>query len=436
MDFPSSESKSMEHNDATAPSDCARFPAETEEEALFSWLITAGMEKTNVEELLQRLCERLGDIGVNLVRGNVALTTLHPQVSSFMYTWKHSEGIVSNTRFLHTDDPGEGWFASPFFYMLGNNMDFMHRKLDTAENLDFPILVEFRNQGMTDWFGQLFDFGWGLKDARREADFGLITSWTSAAPGGFTERDFSILRKAIPLFALAVKAIASFEVAATVLETYVGKDTAREILSGQIVRGAARSINAVLIFADLKGFTNLVESVAHDEIVPTLDQYLERMADPVTELGGEVLKFMGDGMLATFALKEGQEAEACKMALQATRLMMCRIASLNTEREQKGLLTMELDVALHVGEVMYGNVGSSDRLDFTVVGPAVNEVSRMEGLCDALSTHVLLSDEFVSHATDCQEHFDTAGLHSLRGVRKPKQLFKLKPNSMYQELCD
>ena len=421
----------MEPTDISTISSCSHFPSDTEEEELFAWLIDAGMQRISVEDLLSRLSERLVKLGVNLGRANIALTTLHPQVSAFMYTWKDGEGLVTNTSLLHSEEPGEGWFSSPFFYMLGNNIKFMHRKLETDGDLDFPVFVDFKEQGLTDWFGQIFDFGWGARDHKREVDFGLITSWASSVEGGFTDRDFAILRRAVPLFALAVKGISSFEVARTVLETYVGRETAREVMSGQIVRGKARSINAVLLFADLKGFTKLTDAIRQEDIVSTLDQYLERMADPVTDFGGEVLKFMGDGMLATFSLEDGNEADICKTALMATQKMMSGIEALNIRRESIGEPTMGLDVALHVGEVMYGNVGSSSRLDFTVVGPAVNEVSRMESLCDALSTNVLLSGEFAKHAVHCQEHFETAGLHSLRGVRTPKQLFKLKVCSEY-----
>ncbi len=421
----------MKQTEISNISNCAHFPPTNKEEELLSWLIAAGMQQMTIENLLKELCERLVELDVNLVRGNIAMTTLHPQVSAFMYTWKDKLGIVSNTQFLHTDEPGEGWFASPFFYMLGKGINFMHRKLDADANLDFPILVEFRNEGITDWFCQLFDFGWGGSSRRLDKDFGLITSWASGRPGGFTDRDFSILRRAIPLFALAVKGIASFEVAGTVLETYVGQETAREVLSGGMVRGAARSINAVLVFADLKGFTKLVDSVPHDEIVSTLDQYLERMADPITDLGGEVLKFMGDGMLATFELKEGGDADICRTALLATQMMMENIERLNDKRRQKGLPTVQLDAALHIGDVMYGNVGSSRRLDFTVVGPAVNEVSRMEALCDALQTNIVLSGEFVAQALHCQSHFESAGQHVLRGVRQSKEMFKLKGSSSY-----
>ncbi len=412
---------------------CEHFPANSPEEELFSWLICAGMGNYTPDNLLREFCERLGEVGVNLHRGNIAVTTIHPQVSAFMYTWRHQKGLITNTRHLHSDEPGEGWFSSPFFHMIGNQVDFMHRHLEGNNNLDFPVLEEFRQEGLTDWFSQLFDFGWGNSMGEWDDPSGMITSWASAHPGGFTKRDFDILRRAIPLFALAVKAVASFQVAETVLETYIGKTTAREVLAGQIQRGTSKTISSVLLFADLRGFTRLADNVGGEDLVGILDQYLERMADPVAQFGGEVLKFIGDGMLATFPLEPGQEAEICRNSLMATQSIMTLIKNLNQRRRAEGAPVMELDVALHIGNVMYGNVGSESRLDFTVVGSAVNEVSRMESKCGELETSIILSDEFVSEALYCRDQFISVGEHRLRGVRTPKKLYSLKEGSVYLE---
>ena len=415
----------------TSPNACDHFPPENEEEALFSWLISSGMGNASVVQLLEEFCERLAELGVSVCRGNVAVTTIHPQVSAFMYTWRKGEGIITNTQHLHSEEPGEGWFASPFFYMLGNNMNFMHRPLEGDVEIDFPVLAEFKNEGMTDWFSQLFDFGWELQDNPMDNSAGMITSWASDAPGGFSTRDFGILRKAIPLFALAIKAVASFEVASTVLETYVGRITAREVLAGQIHRGQSKTVSSVLLFADLRGFTNLADNVGREDLVSILDQYLERMADPVAEYGGEVLKFMGDGMLATFPLMGQAEADTCRSALMATQNIFTRIQNLNEKRRAAGAPVMELDIALHIGDVMYGNVGSADRLDFTVVGSAVNEVSRMESKCGDLDTPIILSGDFVEKAVYCRSHFVPLGEHVLRGIRTPKALYSLKESSAY-----
>ncbi len=414
---------------------CTHFPPRTREEELFSWLIDVGMEGMTADRLIAELCERLNALGINLARGNIALSTIHPQVSAFMYTWRKDEGIVVNTNVLHSEEPGEGWFASPFFFMLNNGVSFMHRPLEDNDNLDFPVLVEFKEQGMTDWFSQIFDFGWGFQDEWRDKSSGLITSWASNSPGGFTKEEFGLLKRAIPLFALAMKSIASFDAAETVLRTYVGRGTSRKVLAGEIKRGSSRAIDAVLVFADLRGFTKLSDEVETEDIVGTLDQYLERMAEPIEDAGGEVLKFMGDGMLATFPMTDQEGADQCEIALITSLKMISGVKELNLERQSKGLPTMELDVALHVGEVMYGNVGSKNRLDFTVVGPAVNEVSRIESLCDKLKTDMLISGEFVKAANHHYQHLESIGFHSLRGVRTPKELFKVKDCAAFVNSC-
>lgn len=399
------------------------FPAENTEEQLFSWLIDRGMSGVAVRDLFTEFCEKLVEAGVRLKRGNIALSAIHPQVSAFMYTWRRGEGLVLNTNVLHTDMPGEGWFASPFFFMLTNNINFLHRKLRGDHELDFPVLVEFRDEGMTDWFCQIFDFGWDFDNLQNNA--GLITSWASDRPEGFTEEEYTILGRSIPLFALAAKSLASFRTARSVLETYIGKETSRKVLSGQVRRGSVDSINAVLIFADLKGFTRLSDTMPQDELVEMLDMYLDQMASPVEQAGGEILKFIGDGMLATFELNGDDPAQICERALSTTETMHAGVAALNLSRVEEEKPTMALDIAVHIGDVMYGNVGSETRLDFTVIGPAVNEVNRMEALCDDLKTNLIVSGEFVKAATSCAHRLKPCGFHQLRGVREPIELFSL-----------
>lgn len=402
---------------------CRHFPAENAQEALLSWVIDKGMTDTTVRDLFTEFSERLVDVGVKLKRSNIALSAIHPQVSAFMYTWRRGDGLITNTNFLHSDVPGEGWFASPFFFMLNNNINFLHRRLENRDELDFPVLVEFQEEGMTDWFCQIFDFGWDFNNDRNNA--GLITSWASDRPGGFSAEEYAILQKAIPLFALAAKSIASFRTARSVLETYIGRETARKVLSGQVRRGSVDSINAVLVFADLRGFTALSDTMPQEELVDMLDQYLDQMASPVESAGGEILKFIGDGMLATFELKDEESHRICESALAAAEEMKEGVQTLNKRRIEAGEPTMDLDIAIHIGDVMYGNVGSETRLDFTVIGPAVNEVSRIEAFCDDLETDIIVSGEFVKAASSCASRLHTCGFHVLRGVREPIELFTL-----------
>ena len=405
---------------------CGHFRPEDAQEELFSWLINAGLSGSRVRDLFTEFCERLIGEGVMLKRASITHSAIHPQVSAFMYTWRRGEGLVTNTNFLHTDVPGEGWFASPFFYMLTNNITYLHRPLEEGSNLDFPVLVEFRDDGMTDWFSQAFEFGWGFENERLEHSAGVITSWASDRPGGFSEEEFRILGRFIPVFGLAVKGIASFRTARSVLETYIGRGTAGKVLSGQIRRGSVDSINAVLIHADLKGFTSLSDTMPQEALIDMLDQYLDCMARPIELANGEILKFMGDGILATFELPKTDPHEvqlACETALATSRQMIGAVKALNSKREAAGKPVMELDIALHVGDVMYGNVGSEDRLDFTVIGPAVNEVSRIEALCDVLESNLIASGDFVRLVRGADLGLTSCGMHELRGVREPIELF-------------
>jgi len=405
---------------------CGHFRASGEHEELFAWLIEAGLTGTTVRGLFTGFCDQLVKQGIQLKRGSIALSAIHPQVSAFMYTWRREEGLVTNTNFLHSDVPGEGWFASPFFFMLTNKLSFLHRPLLAESELDFPVLQEFREEGMTDWFCQTFDFGWGFENQNLEHPAGLVTSWASDRPGGFTEEEFKVLRRAIPVFGLAAKGIASFRTARSMLETYIGRATAHKVLSGQVRRGSVDSINAVLVYADLKGFTSLSDTIGQGDLVEMLDHYLDQMASPIEAAGGEILKFMGDGMLATFELTSTDPNEVqtiCEAALGIADQMLEGINVLNEKRRQHSKPTMGLDIALHIGEVMYGNVGSETRLDFTVIGPAVNEVSRMEALCDMLETSLIASGDFVRASSDTSSSLRSCGYHELRGVREPMELF-------------
>jgi adenylate cyclase len=413
-------------NTMESENQCGHFKPKDKNEELFAWLIDAGLTGTKVRDLFTEFCERLNDEGVKLKRGNIALSAIHPQVSAFMYTWRRGDGLVTNTNFLHSDIPGEGWFASPFFFMLSNKITFLHRPLAPDSELDFPVLVEFRDQGMTDWFCQIFDFGWGFENQNLDTSAGLITSWASDRPGGFTEEEFRIMSRAIPVFGLAAKGIASFRTARSMLETYIGRETSRKVFSGQVRRGSVDSINAVLVYADLKGFTKLSDTIERQDLVEMLDQYLDKMVIPIETAGGEILKFMGDGVLATFELTTTNEQSIqliCETALEVTRQMTEGVERLNQMRQDMAKPVMDLDIALHVGEVMYGNVGSETRLDFTVIGPAVNEVSRIEALCDELDTRLLASGDFVRQCSEAASSLRSCGYHELRGVKEPIELF-------------
>jgi adenylate cyclase len=213
------------------------------------------------------------------------------------------------------------------------------------------------------------------------------------------------------------------EVTINVLDTYVGHQAGERILSGEISRGSLRQIDAAILLMDFRGYTALTDRTEGAHMAALLNEYFERIVPPVLDRGGEILKFMGDGVLATFSLKDLQDDMVCLTALNAAIEALNNVQAWNAEREASGASVMELDVAVHLGRVQFGNVGAGNRLDFTVIGSAVNEASRIEALSDKLNHHLLVSEAFAAAATQCTGRLISVGRHRLRGVSRDQELF-------------
>jgi adenylate cyclase len=230
----------------------------------------------------------------------------------------------------------------------------------------------------------------------------------------------------LPYLALAVKSRSMFEVARTLLATYLGADAGRRVLTGEIDRHSVQRIQAVIWLCDLRGFSAVANRVSQDELIEILDTYLELMARPVLDNRGQILKFLGDGFLATFDLSLRDRQAVCIDALTAAeQLLLETLPRFNAERRATDKRTLDFGAALHLGEVLYGNIGSSERLDFTVVGSAVNEASRIEGLCRPLQRKVLVSSTFFEAAVASAGRMISVGVHPLRGIREPQELFTI-----------
>ena len=229
------------------------------------------------------------------------------------------------------------------------------------------------------------------------------------------------LRRLVPTLALGIKCVSLSRIAETLVETYLGKDAGRRVLQGRITRGMAERISAVLWFSDLRGFTTLADAIEPGEIIPLLNDYAGAVISAVHEAGGDVLKLIGDGMLAIF-----QTPDAASRALLAARGMRRRSAELSARRQAEGRAFTTVRLGLHVGDVFYGNIGSDERLDFTVVGPAVNEVSRIVSMCRSVDRDLLASAEFVAATPAADQlQFASVGRFALRGVRRAQELFTL-----------
>ena len=396
------------------------------------WLAEAGLLNLPLEELVDGFARRLNEAGVPVARIFVGRNTLHPQVLMRSLIWDRATGPAVHFEFGHEELDTPMMQQSPFATMLKRGVFEQRLDLRQAPRADEePVFAELRDLGMTDWLGNVFPFGeLALQSTSPSPTAGVsqlwfVTSMATDLANGFDDAHLAALREVLPVFALAVKAITMRAVQQGLLESYLGADPARRVLDGTVQRGAAQSVEAVLFYADLRSFTPLADSLPGDELLALLDGCFDCMVRPVNRHGGEVLKFLGDGLLAIFRLSDRRRSEICSSALSAASEALDLMELLAEDRLKDGKPTPGLDIALHVGTVQYGNVGTDARLDFTVIGPAVNEAARIEVLCKELGQALLVSDAFAAAADDSRRHLVSVGLHRLRGVRDQTELFTL-----------
>ncbi|NJO36723.1 MAG: adenylate/guanylate cyclase domain-containing protein [Rhizobiales bacterium] len=390
--------------------------------ALSDWICAQGLLRADLGTLLEGFCERLAATGLPLARGYLTAQTLHPRIAGLGYAWRPGRKIVSDT-YLYQTTPSAAFLVSPIKHLLDTDLADLRVRLQGDEPLAFPVCEDLRAEGCTDYFIQLQKFG---RDGAPDGKTGAIFSWTSSEPGGFADDDIALLRLLAPRLAMAVQTRTSQDITVNLLDAYVGSAAGRLILDGDIRRGALEVISSVILLADLQGFTAMSERTRHDDLVDMLNQYFDCLVGPIVERGGNVLKFLGDGLLATFPLN-GEPAEyLCEQALDAAADILERVERLKGERAAAGKPVMILDIALHLGDVYWGNVGSAERLDFTVVGPAVNEAARIETLCAQYERNLLVSETFAQAATRSSARLVSIGRFALRGVRSAQSIYTLE----------
>lgn len=394
----------------------------TKERNLADWINAEGLRGAGELQLLEGFCERLVEARIPLLRANINRRTLHPLVFGTDFEWWRDEGARQDDYYRTGPRPPEEELRRlPFYYMHAEGLSRLRRRLDEPV-ADFPLLERLRQRGGTEYVA----FGTSFGDARTPGPFrGFSSSWTTDASGGFDDATISAVERSLKPLALAIKASSTYRAAVNILETYLGKDAGQRVLDGEITRGSAQTIRAVLWYADLQGFTAIADSAPRDQLITMLNDYFGCMVDAVHERDGEVLKFTGDGLLAIFRL-EGKP-DVCGVALSAAESAFARVNELNGRREEAGLPVTRFCLGLHLGDVLYGNIGGKDRLDFTVVGPAVNEVSRLQDMCGALDQDLVISSAFVEAAGACSSRIVSLGRYGLRGVRRPQELFTLAP---------
>jgi adenylate cyclase len=377
------------------------------------WIAGQALGDVEIEPLFVGVCERLAAAGIAVSRGHLAVPMLHPMVAAVSVRWL-SGAASEQTSYRRQAGPNLDWEQSPLGQLEARRLTELRLPLEeeTGEWRDFPLLVELREAGHTDYLCFLTGFGnetemWNRRD-------GMITSWATDRPGGFTEEDMAALRRVQARLGVAVKIANREATALNVLTAYLGAKAGRRVLDGQIQRGDGEALHAVIWFSDLRGSTPLAEALSGPDFLALLNGYFECTAGAVLDHGGEVLRYIGDAVLAIFQVDgPGGDGRAARMALAAAQEAEARLARLNRSRVDGGEDPIDFGLALHVGEVMFGNVGVPERIDFTVIGPAVNEVARLEGQTKLLGRRIVVSNVF---SRLLPLDWEALGETSLRGV--------------------
>jgi adenylate cyclase len=390
-------------------------------EDIVGWIVRVGLDGLDQAELMTGYCERLVEAGAPLWRASIGADTLHPLIAAQGHRWLAGEGVHEEF-YARANDPDaeQEWRRSPWYRMIEHRERQMRRRLAIGEGTDeFPLLAGLAAQGGTDYWARIVGFGsrGSLGDTR-----GLASSWATCEPGGFADHDLALIDATLPAFALAFKATMAVDTAGVLVTTYLGRDAAERILRGEIDRGQVKTVPTVLWFSDLTGFTRIADTLAREQLLDLLNAYADCLVGVVHAHQGEVLKFMGDGILAVF---NGSKGHACRRALDAAEAARTAMARLNRERSAAGLPVTGFTLALHEGEVLSGNVGSQERLDFTVIGPAVNEASRIQAMSRSLDQPILISASFAACCGDQRARLVSVGRYALRGVGRPQELFTL-----------
>ncbi|AGS22291.1 adenylate/guanylate cyclase protein [Rhizobium etli bv. mimosae str. Mim1] len=397
------------------PSGCRPHSEIKEINDHIQWLIEQGITCEHIGDLAAGLCDRLIATGVPIWRASIRMPSLHPMYRGVAANFERGGAIVLENA-EHGSETERSFEMTPIFHLLSRGEKTGRWNLAKGEGLQYAELHEFALAGGTDHVISIFEF------PKEVALRGLGFSLTSDAPGGFSDDQLAIIQELLPALGLAAYRVAVSKTATEILAVYTGARTSARILAGETRRGMGGSIDAAILLADLRNFTALTEAHQPGEIVGFLNEHFELIDRHVEENSGEILKFMGDSVLAIFPTDAENPQKACKAALASAQNLLKANEELNRERTLNGGPDIGIDVVLHLGEVFYGNVGAQGRLDFTVIGRAVNEASRLEKLCGTLEQPLLLSESF---AATCAVPCDYLGAFELRGVSKRADVFRL-----------
>ena len=393
---------------------------------LMNWLVSQGLTGLPENELIRGFCERCRAGGLDLSRGLVFIDTLHPIYEGRGFRWNDTETNESDTfeyKSSADGDAAKNWRRSAFHHMLENGHDELAIDLGDAASLNFSMIGDLADKGHRHLLAFIHRFGEAGTLGQMDC---FYSYWLTRRDIGFSEGEMQALRDLVPLLGLAIKSAQHVDIARTLGRVYLGRDASEQVLRGHISRGVTERISAALWFSDLRGSTKISEGIGPDEIIPFLNDYADASIDAIHDAGGDVLKLIGDGVLAIFT---GEDmALARRAALQAEHRFRLNMKALNARRRADGRPVTTAYVGLHVGEVFYGNIGSQDRLDFTVVGPTVNEVSRIASMSRSVDRELLASSEFYKGLDAAgRRYLVSTGRYALRGIGRAQDLYTLDP---------
>lgn len=380
------------------------------------WLMQKALSGSDVEDIFSGFCERLAAAGLPLARVHLSFSMLHPLYRAASFTWRRGVGAKGEKHRHVQPNMTDLFLKSPYYYLLSNNLNHMRRRIDGDAPADFPILDDLRKESLTDYLAIVHRF-----DANSLQ--GMMGSWSTDRPEGFSEGAIAGLLKLQSQLAVTIKMSVLSRLADNVLTTYLGNEAGRRVLSGQIKRGDAETIRAALVMVDMRNSSNVADVHGRQVFIDTLNEFYDAIAAPFNRHGGQILSFMGDGFLAIYPCEERSKQQsqlAARAALSAARAGLARMADLNHDRVAKGLWEIDFGVGLHVGNVIFGNVGLVDRLTFSTFGAAVNEVQRLESLTKSHPSKVIASDAFVGY---CGGKWTLLGTEKLRGFEQAVKIF-------------
>ena len=387
----------------------------TEDNPFVDWLVRDAWKPATIADLLANAAEAMISAGLPLWRLRLFIRTLNPQLYGLFFRWQRDVEGIEEFQATHAGVQSLQYRNSPFAPII-NGEGGVRRRLEGANpELDFPILKDIVEEGATDYVAVPLKFSDGQIN---------VLTLVSDQPGGFSTSHLGHLYEILPNLGRLVEAHAQRLSSLTLLRTYLGRDAGERVMNGLVKRGDGEDMHAVIWFSDLRGSTKMADTMPRADYLAALDQYFDSVAGAVLENGGEVLKFIGDAVLAIFPVDKPDDPHpaACTNALSAVHQAYKQIEVVNGERTARGEPRLEFGTGLHRGNITYGNIGTEMRLDFTVIGPAVNEAARIEDLCKALGVPVLASSAF---ADGVKGDLKSLGVHELRGVESRQEIFTL-----------